>query len=58
MQHDNSLRKILESGDVALGGQTVTHSPEVVEACGELGLDFVWVDFEHIGPAPHEARLF
>ncbi len=58
MQHDNSLRKILESGDVALGGQTVTHSPEVVEACGELGLDFVWVDFEHIGPAPHDAQIF
>lgn len=58
MQQQNTLRRKLEAGKVTLGGQTVTHDPSVVETCGNLGLDFVWIDFEHIGPAPHNAGLF
>ena len=58
MRKQNTLREKLESGKVVLGGQTVTHSASVVESCGNLGLDFVWIDFEHIGPAPYNADLF
>lgn len=58
MQQQNTLREKLEAGEVTLGGQTVTHDPSVVETCGNLGLDFVWIDFEHIGPAPNNAKLF
>lgn len=48
----NDLVPTLEAGDVALGLLDNTYSPTVVEFCGELGLDFVWLDLEHGGPDP------
>jgi 2-dehydro-3-deoxyglucarate aldolase len=50
-----TLRGRLESGTVALGVLDNTYSPTVIELCGELGLDFVWVDLEHGGPSPWDA---
>ncbi|WP_332899024.1 HpcH/HpaI aldolase family protein [Haladaptatus sp. CMSO5] len=52
----NSLRKTLESGGVALGILDNTYSPTLVEYYGELGLDFVWIDFEHGGPSPWDGE--
>ena len=52
----NSLREQLESGDVALGVLDNTYSPTLIELYGELGLDFVWLDFEHGGPSPWDAE--
>ncbi|WP_101294236.1 HpcH/HpaI aldolase family protein [Halegenticoccus soli] len=52
----NALRETVESGDVALGVLDGFYSPTTVELCGELGLDFVWHDFEHAGPSPWDAE--
>ncbi|MDS0261461.1 aldolase/citrate lyase family protein [Haloarcula sp. S1CR25-12] len=54
----NELPATLEDGAVALGLLDNTYSPTVMEFCGELGLDFVWLDLEHGGPDPwHAGRL-
>lgn len=55
-QHHNGLVTTIENGDVALGLLDNTYSPTVVELCGELGLDFVWLDLEHGGPDPWDAN--
>lgn len=49
---DNDLVSILNDGDVALGVLDNAYSPTLVEYYGELGVDFVWLDFEHGGPDP------
>lgn len=53
----NILREQLETGSVAFGAQTVTHSESIVEVYGGLGLDFVWIDFEHIGPSAYDSTV-
>ena len=54
----NDLISILNDGDVALGVLDNAYSPTLVEYYGELGVDFVWLDFEHGGPDPwHGTRL-
>jgi len=58
MDQHNSLREALENDDVVLGARSSTFSPNVVEAYGELGIDFVWLDFEHQGPSPWDSTLF
>ena len=55
-QRTNNLREQLDAGDVALGVLDSTYSPPLVELYGELGLDFVWLDFEHGGPSPWDAE--
>ncbi|GAA0647304.1 HpcH/HpaI aldolase family protein [Salarchaeum japonicum] len=52
----NELRETLDSGGVALGVLDNAYSPTLVEFYGELGLEFVWLDFEHGGPDPWDAR--
>ncbi|WP_224270060.1 HpcH/HpaI aldolase family protein [Haloprofundus salinisoli] len=51
----NALRETVESGGVALGVLDSLYSPDVVELCGDLGVDFVWQDLEHAGPSPWDA---
>lgn len=48
----NELPATLNDGHVALGLLDNSYSPTVMEFCGELGLDFVWLDLEHGGPDP------
>lgn len=50
----NDLATILEEGGIALGVLDNTYSPTLVEFYGELGLDFIWLDLEHGGPAPRD----
>lgn len=50
-----SLRNRLENGEIVLGIADDTYAPTVVELYGDLGLDFVWIDFEHAGPSPWDA---
>jgi len=40
------------------GASVATYSPAAVEAFGALGLDFVWLDFEHGGPSPYDSTVF
>lgn len=58
MEHTNGIREGLEAGDVVLGGGCTTFSPEMIEVYGDVGLDFVWLDFEHSGPSPYDANVF
>jgi 2-dehydro-3-deoxyglucarate aldolase len=53
----NGVTELFEAGEVAYGGVAATASPKVVEAFGDLGLDFVWVDLEHAGPSPWDADV-
>jgi 2-dehydro-3-deoxyglucarate aldolase len=53
----NTLRSVLESDDIALGSRSLTLSPEIIEIYGEVGLDFAWVDFEHMGGSPFDSRV-
>jgi 2-dehydro-3-deoxyglucarate aldolase len=48
----NGLKSAFDAGETALGVIDTTYSPRVVELCGELGYDFVWLDLEHGGPSP------
>jgi 2-dehydro-3-deoxyglucarate aldolase len=57
MDRSNGVRARLDAGEVALGAGASTFAPEVVETYGALDLDFVWLDFEHDGPSPYDARL-
>ncbi|WP_135533920.1 HpcH/HpaI aldolase family protein [Halostella pelagica] len=54
-QPTNDLAATLNDGEVAVGLLDNTYSPSLVEFYGELGLDFVWLDFEHGGPDPWDA---
>jgi len=51
-QPANGIAANIENGTVSLGMLDNTYSPTVIEFVGELGLDFVWLDFEHGGPDP------
>lgn len=51
-QPTNQLRERVRDGGVAVGVLDSTYSPTLVEFYGELGVDFVWLDFEHGGPDP------
>jgi len=48
----NRLRERVQNDGVAVGVLDSTYSPTLVEFYGELGVDFVWLDFEHGGPDP------
>ncbi|EMA38057.1 HpcH/HpaI aldolase family protein [Halococcus hamelinensis] len=58
MEQQNGFRRTIENGDVAFGARASTFSPTVIEVFGELGFDFVWLDFEHMGPSPYDSRVF
>lgn len=49
------LKETLEQGGVALGAGTLPAAPAFIEVYGALGLDFVWLDFEHAGPSPYDS---
>jgi 2-dehydro-3-deoxyglucarate aldolase len=54
----NHVRERLESDEPALGARAETFSPVMVEVYGQLGYDFVWLDFEHGGPSPYDSTAF
>lgn len=58
MSQNNQLQQKFENGDVILGAQSITHESSIIEIYGNLGLDFVWIDFEHIGPAAYDSGIF
>lgn len=58
MRQDNEVLERLTNDGVVLGAQTVTHEPSIIEVYGEMGLDFVWTDYEHIGPTPEDSKSF
>ena len=58
MNAQNSFRETIDDDGVVLGARSMTYSPTVIESFGILGLDFVWLDFEHGGPSPWDSELF
>lgn len=58
MEQHNPLRESIEQGDTVVGARSTMFSPTVIEIYGELGIDFVWLDFEHAGPSPYDSTLF
>lgn len=57
MERSNALRATVESGGAAYGVGSETYSPMMIEVHGQLGLDFVWLDFEHAGPSPYDSTV-
>ena len=55
MRTENGLRRALERGETVFGASCTTFSPTVIETLGDVGLDFVWLDFEHGGPSPYDS---
>lgn len=53
--HTNELKRTLENGDVAVGAGTINNDPVEIEILGGMGIDFIWVDFEHVGRSPYDA---
>jgi 2-dehydro-3-deoxyglucarate aldolase len=58
MRTENGLRRALERGETVFGASCATFSPTVVEVLGDVGLDYVWLDFEHGGPSPYDSTAF
>lgn len=58
MRQHNSFRESIENDGVVFGARASSFSPALVEIYGNLGLDFVWLDFEHTGESPWDSMLF
>lgn len=53
----NQLLPALDGDEPAVGALAWLDPPTVIELCGSVNLDFVWIDLEHGGPAPTDARF-
>lgn len=54
MQYTNRVQSLLERNETVFGATTTTLSPTMIDVYGDIGLDFVWLDYEHIGhPTTH-----
>ncbi len=58
MRSENGFRAALAADETVLGAACGTFSPTVIETLGNVGLDFVWLDFEHGGPSPYDSTAF
>lgn len=58
MNRHNTLQQRVEADEPVYGASAATYSPSAVEAFGEIGLDFVWLDFEHGGLSPYDSTVF
>ncbi|WP_199174811.1 HpcH/HpaI aldolase family protein [Halegenticoccus soli] len=56
--HVNKVRRRLEADEAVIGARSKTMSPMLVEIYGQLGFDFVWLDFEHAGKSPYDSTGF
>lgn len=52
----NQMRDHLAADNVVLGARSETFTIETIDAYGDLGLEFVWLDLEHSGPSPYNAQ--
>lgn len=55
MARQNAVREVITDDGVVLGARASSFSPALVEIYGDIGLDFVWLDFEHSGFSPWDA---
>ena len=58
MTYDNAIADDLAAGGPVFGGKVTTMSPAMIEVFADAGLDYVWLDHEHIGaPASDSTTL-
>lgn len=58
MTYDNGIAADLAAGGPVFGGKVTTMSPAMIEVFADAGLDYVWLDHEHIGaPASDSTTL-
>jgi 2-dehydro-3-deoxyglucarate aldolase len=58
MRTENGFRRAIENDETIFGAACGTFSSTVIETLGNIGLDFVWLDFEHGGPSPYDSTVF
>lgn len=58
MRTENAFRRAIENDEAVFGAACATFSPTAIETLGNIGLDFVWLDFEHGGPSPYDSTVF
>ena len=56
MNETNRIREGLTAGEQLIGVRATTHDPILIEVYGQLGFDYVWLDFEHGGAAVHDSQ--
>lgn len=56
MDRVNPFRTIPEETGHLVGTRCLTFSHSMIEAYGELGLEFVWLDYEHMGKSPYDSE--
>ena len=49
------LRRRTRRGGTVIGASSETFSPPAIEVFGALGLEDVWLDFEHGEPSPYDS---
>lgn len=58
MGRRNPFREAIENGETVYGARNATFSPNLIELYGYVGLDWVWLDFEHQGGSPWNSHTF
>ncbi len=58
MRRENAFREKLANDEPVFGAAAGTFSPTMVETFGAVGVDFVWLDFEHAGGTPEDSAVF
>lgn len=52
----NRIAEALEHDRPVYGINVLSTAPTVVEALADIGLDYVWLDLEHVGPSPYDSE--
>lgn len=55
MTYDNYIADDLAAGGIVFGGKATTMSPAMIEVFADAGLDYVWLDHEHIGASASDS---
>lgn len=53
----NKVRDAIDNDGVVIGPKCITLSPQIIELYGLMGVDFVWISFEHRGPSPYDSDV-
>lgn len=56
MSEQRRVGDLLDGQRTVIGARASTTEPALVEVYGGMGLDFAWIDLEHVGASPHDSR--
>lgn len=57
MSEHRHIGDLFDDQQTVVGARASTTDPALVEVYGGMGLDFVWVDLEHVGCSPYDSRV-